>query len=275
MRFMPMSVRRGQQPVFELSDGIPAHLKMRLIEWVEGFIVDSFRGGVRIEAVDLLITNLHWPIVERDPVRRYEAVLARISKDDVAFLDAIDLLCVVADEGQREALDGMLDAGLSRYRVNSTPPHGLEDRLTEEAHSAVTAAASGRDDASRHIAEAWAHAYGRDRNATAAWNSAVKAIEHLLQPIVEPKNMKATLGTMAAALRAKPEKWTFAIAAKGGDMSARPFVQALELIGYEPGRHGTDPQRATIEQARVVVLQAVAIVEWLRAGALTLATRQD
>jgi len=111
-------------------------------------------------------------------------------------------------------------------------------------------------------------AFGRQAEAGAAWHAAVKAVECLLQPIIEPKNQRATLGTMVKALRAKPETWSFAIASADGDLTATPFLGALEIVGYEPGRHGTDPSRATIKQARVVVLQAVAVVEWLRAGAL-------
>lgn len=192
-----------------------------------------------------------------------------IARDDDLFLDVLDVLCIVASDSRLRELDGLLDNGMSMYRVRLTEPNGLEERLSDEARAAISNATSGRDRASDELASAWAAAFGRRRDATAAWNSAVKAVEHLLHPIVEPNNAKATLGSMVAALRNKPEKWRFEIAAKNDDTTARPFLQALELIGYEPGRHGTDPRLATIEQARVVVLQAVTIVEWLRSGALS------
>ncbi len=188
--------------------------------------------------------------------------------DTDVFLDVIDFLCKVASEKRLQDLDTLLDVGLSIHRVRMVAPRGLEERVGEEARSAVMSAASYEDRAGEEIGAAWAFAYGRDRDATSAWNAAVKAIEYLLKPIVEPNNDTARLGGMVAALRSKPEKWTFAVAARDENATALPFLQALELVGYEPGRHGTDPKRASIEQARVVVLQAVTIVEWLRSGAL-------
>jgi len=267
--FVPLSVRRGVQKPFEFVGGVPDHIKVQLVEWIEPFLYQQrFPTGPLTANLDALIAHLQWPIVQRDEDRRFEALMQYMTSDDDRFLDAIDLVCAAATPESLSELDGILDQGMSLYRVRFTDPPGLDERVTEEARAAVFAAASGKDAASQHIADAWAKAYGRDRNATASWNSAVKAIEHLLHPIVEPRNVKATLGSMAAALRARPEGWRFAISARDGDSSARPFLQALELIGYEPGRHGTDPARATIEEARVVVLQAVTIVEWLRSGAL-------
>lgn len=273
-RFVPLSVRRGRRTPFEFVDGIPDHIKVQVAEWVEPFFLsDDIFGGPRTEAIDTVITALQWPIVQREPSVRLHELTKYAYSDEERLLDLLDLLCAVGSPQSRDALDRILDDGMSIYRVSAAAPFALEERVTEEARAALAAAVNHSDRAAEHLAQAWASAYGRGRDATAAWNSAVKAIEHLLHPIVEPKNAKATLGSMVAALRNRPEGWKFEIAAKGDDRSARPFLQALELIGYEPGRHGTDPNRATIEQARVVVLQAVTIVEWLRAGALVRVAR--
>jgi hypothetical protein len=240
---------------------------MQLSEWIESFLYDEFDGPRRAN-IDAVITHLQWPIAVRNEGQRFDAVMQLAHSDDDRFLDLIDLLCVAASESQREALDRLLDRGMSVYRVSAAKPFRLEERVTEEARAALADAVSHPDPAAEHLARAWSLVFGRDRDPGAAWNAVVKAVEFLLHPIVEPKNDKATLGSMAMALRNKPESWRFAIAAKDGDTTARPFLQALELIGYEPGRHGTDPARATLGQARVVVLQALTIIEWLRAGAL-------
>lgn len=271
MAFQPFSVRRGSRQPFELVDGVPDHIKAPLADWLQEFTSHPYRGA-NSDELDLLIARLQWPIVERDPSRRHNAVYRYIGGDDEAFLDALDLVCQVSREDRRKKLDRILESGLSVFRVRGYEPYGLEERLGEESRAAISRAASAADAAGEHIADAWSYAYGRETNATAAWNSAVKAIEFLLQPIVEPNSRTARLGTMLPALRAKPEKWEFAVSGGGGDVSATPFLRAMEIITYEPGRHGTDPARATIEQARVVVLQAVTIVEWLRAGALVLLT---
>lgn len=267
MSHVPFSVRRGKREVLTHQDGVPLHLKSALVGWVQRFTLDAY-GGVNSEALLTLISRLQWPIHERDVTQRFVKVHALIESDDECFLDALDLLCTRATAGQRRALDEILENGLSRYRVRRIEPYGLEERLGDETRSSLALAASVDDDAAEHIKQAWVEAYGRDTDATRAWHSAIKAVESLLKPIVEPKNSLATLGSMKSALRGKPEKWTFALTKQDGDNSAQLFIQVLEIIGYEPGRHGTDPDRATIEQARVVVLQAVTIVEWLRAGAL-------
>lgn len=267
MTYVPFSVRRGKREVLTHQDGIPLHIKSSLVEWVQQFTLRPYTGA-DADVLLSLISRLQWPIHEREVNQRFFKVHALIESDDDCFLDALDLLCTGATWGQLKALDEILEDGLSRYRVRRTKPYGLEDRLGDETRSALALAASVDDDAAEHIAQAWVEAYGRDPDATRAWHSAVKAVESLLKPIVEPKNSLATLGSMKSALRGKPEKWTFALTKHDGDSSAQLFIQVLEIIGYEPGRHGTDPDRATIEQARVVVLQAVTIVEWLRAGVL-------
>lgn len=268
MAFKPFSVRRGLREPFELVDGIPPHIVVPLVEWFDKQVVDDFVGPDG-RLLSSIISILQWEIAERDPVARYRAILEHMSYDEDAFLDALDLLCTLAGERDLDELDQILETGLSLYRVRVSSPRGLEERLSEQSRAVIAQAASASDAAGEHIAEAWASAYGRSPNPTAAWNSAVKAVEFLLQPIVEPKSGSARLGTMMPVLRRKPDDWTFVVAGKDADNSARPFLQAAEIITYEPGRHGTDPNRATIEQARVVVLQAVTIIEWLRAGALT------
>lgn len=267
MAFRPLSVRRGIREPFDFHAGIPPHIKIQLEAWVQSFLYTNYSGVVE-RTLDEVITLLQWPIAVADPLQRLRAVVQRIDRDDDAFLDLLDLLCGAASTDRLRALDLILDMGMSEWRVRFGAPQGLEERLTEEARTAYRTAVSVGDPATEHIAEAWVKAFGRQAEAGAAWHAAVKAVECLLQPIVEPKNQRATLGTMVKALRAKPDKWRFAIATADGDLTATPFLGALEIVGYEPGRHGTDPNRATIEQARVVVLQTVAVVEWLRAGAL-------
>lgn len=266
MTHVPFSVRRGKREVLTHHNGVPLHIKSPLTLWIYQF-TNSYPYANK-DTLDAMISQLQWPIYERDVDRRYAMVHARIEDDDDSFLDALDLLCTGADWKQLKELEEILEQGLSIYRVRRTKPFGLEERLGDETRSALALATSVDDDSAEHLADAWVEAYGRDPDATRAWHSAVKAVESLLKPIVEPSNPRATLGTMKAALRNKPEKWTFGITGQDGDDSARMFLQVLEIVGYEPGRHGTDPARATIEQARVVVLQAVTIVEWLRAGAL-------
>lgn len=269
MDFRPLSVRRGIREPLGLHPGIPLHIKAPLRDWVDPFFYDRYNDGHNVPNIDGAIRLLQWPIKAAEPYQRRREIDARIEADDDAFLDLLDLLCKGASDDQLTELSMLLDQGKSEWMVGPGSPPDLVQRLTDETKTALEAALSPDDSASAHLAEAWSKAFGRESEPGPAWQAAVKAIEFLLQPIVEPRNPRARLGPMTAALRAKPEKWQFVLATSDDDYTATPFLRALELVGYEPGRHGTDPKRASPEQARAVVLQALVLVEWLRSGSLS------
>lgn len=125
--------------------------------------------------------------------------------------------------------------------------------------------------------EAWALAFGREPNLSDAWGRAIKAIETLLKPIVSPKNGKATIGSMASALRQAPDKWTCKLPDRdykaNGEINVKPgievFIDVLATIGYQPDRHGSDqPQDVDEATARSVLFLATTVVAWLRDGTL-------
>ena len=165
MAFVPLSVRRGKQAPFELIDGIPLHIKAQLADWLEVHTYIPF-DGPNTAIIDALISYLHWPIVSRNPFERHKQIYQTIDQNDDAFLDALDMVCGMATPEDLDDLDGILEAGLSRFRVGTTEPRGLEERLTEESRSAIARAASGNDAAAEHIGEAWASAFGRDTDPT-------------------------------------------------------------------------------------------------------------
>lgn len=267
MVYEPLSVRRGLREPLGFHPGIPPHIRVQVTEWVKPHLIDR-TGQPVTEVLDGVISRMQWPIVEHDAFDRLRAVMRFVQGNEDYFLDLLHLLCQATSRPDRYELDRILEVGMSEWRVMLDDPSGLEERLTDETRAAFSAAMSHEDGAVEHLADAWSKAFGRTQEPGGAWHAAVKAVEAVLQPVVEPKNPTARLGTMVPALKAKPEKWTFVLASPDGQYTAEVFLRALQVVGYEPGRHGTDPERATIEQARVVVLQAVTIVEWLRAGAL-------
>lgn len=264
----PLSVRRGLRAPLGYHPGIPTHVRAPLDEWVNSQLHSS-QGYLRTDRIDDLIAELQLPIAEALYRDRLKGIGRRIQADDDDFLDVINYLCGYASTHDLQKLERMLSLGMSVWRVRAGGTPGLEERLSSTTQELVDRALTDSDAASEHLEAAWAAAFGRNPDPTAAWHAAVKAVEVLLQPIVERNNGKATLGTLVRALEAKPSKWTFPIATADGAYTAERFLEALKLVGYEPGRHGTDPSRATDEQARAVVLQAVVIVEWLRGGMLT------
>lgn len=134
----------------------------------------------------------------------------------------------------------------------------------------MTQAVAPHDAASKELGEAWRKAYGQHTDPSAAWDHSIKAIEHILKPVVCPNKAKATLGSIVGDLCAQAHLWKLALPGKDGDFSVARLVSMLNLIWPNPDRHGDGtPTAVTLDQARAVVHVAVTVVQWGRAGVLT------
>lgn len=122
------------------------------------------------------------------------------------------------------------------------------------------------DEAARQLSEAWSNAYGREPDASDAWDHSIRAVEAALRPSVCPNNKAATLSNVIGELRTQP--WKLNVPGRARDNSVVPLINMLELMWPEPNRHGspTPEPPATLEAARAVVQLAVAIVQWARDG---------
>lgn len=214
--------------------------------------------------------------VEVDASQSYLNVLVNLLDDDPYnvhvddFLDVVDMHLQLFGQG-RESLELMLRDGGSAWTV-AREPLRLERRVSDEEHQLYAAATTPGDEASTELQEAWGKVYGRDPSPSYAWTHAIKAVEILLHPIVSPVNDKATLGSMLAALEAKPAKWTLTLATSSKTVGPVEALTAmLRLIWPNPDRHGSgsgSSRAPTQEEAEQVVRLAVFVVGWLRTGAL-------
>lgn len=177
-------------------------------------------------------------------------------------LDVLDLITKVKP-AERVELDKIFSAGGSAWKVDRDRG-GLFRRVPDEAEAAYELVLAEANSASEHLSGAWDHAFGRSQDAGDAWGDAIRAVEAALHPIVSPQNTKATLGTMKGDLRTAPPK-KFTVRAPGDDPMVT-FLKMLDAVPYEKGRHGSDPESATLETARVVVLQATALVAAIGEG---------
>jgi hypothetical protein len=161
-----------------------------------------------------------------------------------------------------QMLDSSLTRGGSVWRATE---RGLERRVDPTAMVALDQATRLRDSASDELGEAWNRAYGRDPDASDAWDHAIKAVEAILREIISPDNHTATLGTLIRDLRDGAPKFEFVLANALGGVPT--LVAMLQLMYPNPDRHSVPNHRKpTLDEAHAVVQLAMTIVQWARDG---------
>ncbi|WP_136313639.1 hypothetical protein [Actinomyces procaprae] len=272
-RTVPLSQRRGRRFAFAPVTGVPHFLRPGIEDWIETKANEDWDTTVRL-GLELRLNVLHYVDYEAG-----DAVLSALnepSRNDDDWLDVVDWFLHEYPE-----TDGTLAnlLALAGHELMVAPTGDcLMERIDPTAASMYELVTSPDDKASALMRDAWALTFGRNPRPNDGWGQAIKAIETLLKPIVEPTNTKATLGSMTAALRAAPSKWTCALPDRvfkeNGEQTTKlgleVLTDALATIGYQPGRHGGDnagePDSVTV---RSVVFLATTVLGWLRDGALT------
>lgn len=267
MGWTPRSQRLGKNNYDGPFEGVPAHLKPQLAEWLQ----KTLEGTPDPESTaDILALRLH--IVLN---KRYQAVPQIVEaglRDEELFLDCVEGALQFSQRyGERteraRALQHLLNLSGSAYKVTDGGRH-LVDAVTVEVEETKSRAMSVQDEASRELSEAWVKAYGRGPDSSDAWDHAIKAVEAVLRPVVEPANTKATLGSMIAVLNNKPSNWKCVFPSKDDDHSVENFIATLRLVWPNPDRHGGGGRKPTLAEARAVVTLAATIVQWHREGTL-------
>jgi hypothetical protein len=154
----------------------------------------------------------------------------------------------------------------------------LERRVLDETAAAMRRAQDPPGNASSHLRDAVAAAYGRSPNASEAYRQAVKAVEALAVQLVEPNNAAATLGSAIGTLRANHTHFD-TIVVNSAERIGEPV--AIDLSGFDTAlalmhilwrnqtdRHSPGDTHAVVpitqEQAEWAVQTAVYLVEMLR-----------
>ena len=192
------------------------------------------------------------------------------------LFEAIDMLlflkgeylsrCTATTGSVTEMLDEILWDVDHEYRLD-VDNERLVKRVDATVWAAYEKALSANDRASEWIASAWAKTHSRDRDPSGAWEDARKAVEEVLKPIVSPSNAKATISSMIKEIREGEHKWECDLRGSDWESSVLQFARSLEVIGYPGDHHGGRDGKVEPEVSRTAVLQAVAVVGWLRDGA--------
>jgi hypothetical protein len=267
------SVRTGIVEDDGPYEELPSYLYEPLIEWV-----DSRFGGHRDSPADMeggpRLAAATRRVVPRDDdspltVRAVTRSVSLFDTDD-KLLDVVDAVLYLKEMApdSLQSLDELLMLGGSVWRVD---PDGtrLIRRVDETAQAAFETASSPDDAASAELRVAWAAAYGRNPNASDAWDHSIKAVEAVLIPIVTPTKAKATLGDVVGILNSQGSQWQLDLHGHDGSQSVAPLVSMLRLMWPNPDRHGSGTSRApSLTEAQEVVHLAVTLVQWARCNAL-------
>lgn len=259
----PRSQRTGRRSYEGPFEGIPDHLRPQLLQWLHDTLRSSAEPSDFAEALAL---RLHQPLDMRDDAVVQLVSMAR-SDDDLCW-DLVEGAVRAPFEHYSTAnqattkLRTILNLSGSAYTLSDELL--VLERVGEQAQAVYDAVTAVQDHTSDELREAWAKAYGRNPDPSDAWDHAIKAVETVLQPVVEPKNTKATLGSIIAALAGGGgAKFKSAFAGPTKDNSVDTLVGALRLLWPNPDRHGAGgpPRVPTLQEARAVVNLAAALVQ--------------
>jgi len=279
--WIPLSLRRDSAAAEQyaaLFDGVPDHLRWSLQDWVTSCFPSGYRTQGDSDAAERLLRAIelnvrvsvpHTAGMPEDWVREF---VQQLGDDETTLLNVVDYLLSKSPRvwAARELLADTLEEGGSLWVPKMVDDRWeLQERVGAEMESVLSKAVAPGDNASTHLAKAWSECFGRSPNAGAAYDDAVKSLEAAFQPIVSPKDMKATLGTIIRDIEQKPEKFGSSLEGKASGPEGVSAVSAmLKVIWQTQVRHGSGakgaPTGVSIQQARDAVVVAASLVQLVR-----------
>jgi hypothetical protein len=274
----PLS-RREDESYDALHDGVPAWLQSTLAEFVVTRMTVSRGFGPEPHRAMLQSAEraLHWPLDwQTGAESAFDSIWALIRNNAEALLDFVDFCLGTLEEWESPSASRLADQlkeGHSTWTVDVIDgKYGLVRRVDPTVADAAKAVMSSAGRAGKLLTEAWAHAYGRQPDPSTAYREAVRAVEAIGAPVILPKDPKATLGTMIAAIRDAPAKWEVVLQPVGGDAMVMLNETMRLLWTSQLDRHGTAdesvPLHVSPEEAQTAVHLAVTLVHLFSSGAI-------
>lgn len=179
------------------------------------------------------------------------------------------------DRYLREPLESLLEDARSVYTI-SADGRALVRRIDPVAAALLDQAAEEADgpgygNATDHLNAARLAAYALTPDPVKAYSEAIKAVEAAAHAAIQPKHMRATLGTMLGELTQARHKFTSAIPGGDGSDPVALVVQMMRVLWEgQTSRHGhqdgTRPE--TPESTVAAVHLAGTLVQWFASGAV-------
>lgn len=292
MSWVPFGMEEGKPSV--LVDGVPDDMKKSLIDWMMQAELLLCCGGTSIYGEKWLDEDTRYELIkEFDRRTRQESHLCDVAPNkyfeesmnaDLIGLQYTDFLLMKLDEDMRDEqcifpsseefhshiqnLDTILEESGSKWRVGERNSIcGLEERVDPAMQQMVDNAMDSSSGYGQQLSEAWHYMFGREPNYSAAYAAAVKAVESIALPMVEPNNKDSTLSKASRVMR--DQHWEFQIEAREENNVPGGVIQLLMsgLMNSQPDRHGgPDSGVVSKEKAQVAVYSAVFLIQCFKAG---------
>lgn len=267
-----------------LHEGTPPWLVASLREWVRPSLMRKHPRGqygsppkttyyteTMREMERKLRTTFDW----KSDGGTVSSVMDKAVKQPEVFLGVVDFVlhrCDRATDSARiERLEAMLLQGGSAWRVSDEGRPRLVRRV-DATYEATARKAMEHGKAGRLLNAAWTAAYGREPQASYAYQQAVRAVEAAAQPVVLPQNDKATLGQIIPAIKDKPDKWMMPIDPPDV-ISMVVIAEMMQLLWRgQHDRHGTGaedtPLHVELAETLAALPIAVGLVELFSSGSI-------
>lgn len=292
MSWVPFGMEEGKPSV--LVDGVPDYMKKSLIDWMMQAELLLCCGGTSIYGEKWLDEDTRYELIkEFDRRTRQESHLCDVAPNkyfeesmnaDLIGLQYTDFLLMKLDEDMRDEqcifpsseefhshiqnLDTILEESGSKWRVGERNSIcGLEERVDPAMQQMVDNAMDSSSGYGQQLSEAWHYMFGREPNYSAAYAAAIKAVESIALPMVEPNNKDSTLSKASRVMR--DQHWEFRIEAREENNVPGGVIQLLMsgLMNSQPDRHGgPDSGVVSKEKAQAAVYSAVFLIQCFKAG---------
>ena len=277
----PFSIRQDPDKLEEfyaLREGIPQGLLSSLIEWLMSIYSESDHR--RVPRMNRTRVSYLERITDRRIVDNYEEddldYLLEVLYDDSEFaINAADMALQWADSEAAADLEEYLVQARSIFcvRKGADDTFQIEYRQPRELSELVEMEARHSDRASEHLRVAWSKCFGLNPDTKGACREAVSAVEVPAKPVVSPKNLRTTLGSLCRDMKADLSKWE---TDSEFDGSIETVLSMMEMV-WNKGRyrHGDEsaPLEVSQEAAEMTVQTAVLLVSWFRSGRIRLKSK--
>jgi hypothetical protein len=272
--WVPFGLSPGDAEQYKvLVDGVPRPLREPIITWFK-HILSHGKSDVllnsRTQYLEML-TGVRMGIPDHTFCRWSDYTRILREMEGQALLRVVDAALAAEWYGtQTEKLDEALKLCRSKWETGTRMGKaGLVAREPEGVQDMVESTITSSGTAGQILARAWSKVHAFTPDFSGAYADAVRAVETAAQPLVEPTNAEATLGSMASVMRNQAD-WRLPLREHQYSPTAEMLVHMMRsLYRGHVDRHGKDDYRdVSQEEARAGVALAATLVSWFASGAV-------